>query len=201
MTDERRREIVYATLELAAENGLGTVSMQQIADKVGIRKASLYNHFSSRDEIVETMYDILRQASKERGSITVDYEVLVSNGSMKDILLNAVDSYQRIVNDPQMSQFYKIVMSERPISKMASEIMVKETRTMIDATRRLFDALNRQGLASFDDIDAVAFSFSMTVHSIIDYQMDLAQAGMDADADMLERFIEGFCRTYGTKKE
>ena len=47
--NDRRNEIVFATLELAAENGLGSVSMQQIANKIGITKASLYNHFSSRD--------------------------------------------------------------------------------------------------------------------------------------------------------
>ena len=41
----RRNEIIQATLALAADNGLGTVSMQQIADRVGITKASLYNHF------------------------------------------------------------------------------------------------------------------------------------------------------------
>ena len=50
--NDRKNEIIKATLELAAESGLGTVSMQQIASKVGITKASLYNHFSSRDEIV-----------------------------------------------------------------------------------------------------------------------------------------------------
>ena len=39
--NDRKNEIIKATLELAAENGLGTVSMQQIASKVGITKASL----------------------------------------------------------------------------------------------------------------------------------------------------------------
>ena len=51
----RKEEFVYATLDLAAENGLGTVSMQQIAPKVGITKASLYNQFSSKEEIVSAM--------------------------------------------------------------------------------------------------------------------------------------------------
>ena len=57
----RKQDIIQATLELAAENGLGTVSMQQIADRVGITKASLYNHFSSREKIVEEMYEQLRE--------------------------------------------------------------------------------------------------------------------------------------------
>ena len=75
--NDRKNEIIKATLELAAENGLGTVSMQQIASKVGITKASLYNHFSSRDEIVEEMYTVLRDMSKKKAAVCgVDYNKL-----------------------------------------------------------------------------------------------------------------------------
>ena len=34
----RKEEIIYATLELASEYGLKSVSLSQIADKIGIRK-------------------------------------------------------------------------------------------------------------------------------------------------------------------
>ena len=62
---DRKSEIIYAALELASEKGLGTISMQQIADKVGITKASLYNHYSSKDEIVNAMYHYLRDNLNE----------------------------------------------------------------------------------------------------------------------------------------
>ena len=62
----RKEEIIIATLELAAEKGLGTVSMAQIADKIGIKKASLYNHFKSKEEIIEQMYVYLRQQAKQQ---------------------------------------------------------------------------------------------------------------------------------------
>ena len=42
MSDTRKKEIILATLELAANKGLGNVSMNMIADKVGIKKPSLY---------------------------------------------------------------------------------------------------------------------------------------------------------------
>ena len=56
MSDTRKKEIIMATLELTANKGLGNVSMNMIADKVGIKKPSLYNHFASKEELVETMY-------------------------------------------------------------------------------------------------------------------------------------------------
>ena len=194
---DRKNEIVYATLELATENGLGAVSMQKIADRVGITKASLYNHFSSKDEIVDAMYLTLREASKQRASVgPVDYDALVSEGSMAEILLRAVLSYRDIVHDPQMKMFYRIVMSERAISPAASEIMVRETQTMIDATERLFEAIQRKGLAAFADLRVAAFSFAMAIHSIIDYEFDLSSAGMDSGKDMIGGYINEFCRMY-----
>ena len=194
---DRKNEIVYATLELASENGLGAVSMQKIADRVGITKASLYNHFSSKDEIVDAMYLTLREASKQRASVgPVDYDALVSEGSMAEILLRAVLSYRDMVRDPQMMMFYRIVMSERAISPAASEIMVRETQTMIDATERLFEAIQRKGLAAFADLKVAAFSFAMAIHSIIDYEFDLSSAGMDSGQDMIGGYINEFCRMY-----
>ena len=41
---ERKEEIILAALELASENGLQSVSMNQIAEKIRIKAPSLYNH-------------------------------------------------------------------------------------------------------------------------------------------------------------
>ncbi len=77
MGTDRKEEIILTTLELAAEKGLAGVSMSMIADKIGIKKPSLYKHFSSKDEIVEAMYQFLRDKSKENANIKpVDYSIL-----------------------------------------------------------------------------------------------------------------------------
>ena len=200
--NDRKNEIIKATLELAAENGLGTVSMQQIASKVGITKASLYNHFSSRDEIVEEMYTVLRDMSKKKVAVGgVDYNKLGQEASMKDILMGTVGSYRSMVNDPDMFLFYKVIMSERTINKVAAEIMAKETETMINATKSLFYALEVKKIAHFDDPDAAAFSFAMAVHAILDYESDLKFAGLDEKLEMMSGYIEEFCRIYGREEK
>ena len=227
-TKNRRMEIITATLELAAERGLGTVSMQQIAEKVGITKASLYNHFSSRDEIVEAMYGILREASKtQMGSEGINYDSLSPDIPLKAILLESVNSYRKMVSDPRMFQFYKVIMSERSINSAAADIMVKETRTMINATKTLFYALQVKGIADFVNPDVAATSFAMTVHAILDHEFDLMfastsnevgsekkivsgngtgksadgnPAGMPTVGKMMQDYIDEFCRIYSKKQ-
>jgi AcrR family transcriptional regulator len=48
----RRAEITSAAARFFAEQGYHTVGMREIAEAVGMRGASLYNHFSSKEEVL-----------------------------------------------------------------------------------------------------------------------------------------------------
>jgi TetR/AcrR family transcriptional regulator len=50
-SEERRAEIVQVALELAGERGVGNVSTQAIADRVGIAQPTVFRHFKTRDAI------------------------------------------------------------------------------------------------------------------------------------------------------
>lgn len=198
---DRKEEIILATLELAAQNGLRTVSMQQIADKVGIKKASVYNHFASREEIVEAMYVFLREMSaKNTGAANMDIGKLIDEHSLKEILMLTVGSYRNMSTTPQMYMFYKIIMSERSMDKAAAEIMATETKKMVQATTMLFYALQAKGKVEIKNIEVAAFSFAMGIHSIIDYECDLQQIGSDEGNHLMENYIDEFCYMYGKKE-
>ncbi len=49
--EERRKEIVQATMDLAAEQGIKRVTTQAIADRVGIAQPTVFRHFKTRDAI------------------------------------------------------------------------------------------------------------------------------------------------------
>ena len=198
---DRRAEIIYATLELAAENGLRAVSMQQIADRVGIKKASVYNHFSSRDEIIEAMYSFLRERSKAGlSSGGLDLEELFSGRTLKEILMLTVGNYKKMSTSPEMLTFYKIIMSERSLDKSAAEIMAAETERMAGATTMLFYALQAKGFVDIKNIETAAYSFAMCINSIINYECDLAQTGRENTRYTTEGFIDEFCRIYGKER-
>ena len=203
----RKSEIIKATLELASEYGLAAVSMNQIAEKLGISKPALYKHFESREEIIKTMYSFLRDQAKQ--SITaseMNLDLLSDKVSLEKILTQMVNAYRNICTNPEMFQFYKIIMSQRTIDVAATEIMVMETKAMIDATKKLFYALQVKKIADFPNPDTAALSFAMSVHSIIDLECDLNQlknanndVGKSIDKNMMKNFISEFCRLYEVK--
>lgn len=173
----RKEEILYATLELAAENGIKGVSMSQIADKVGIKAPSLYNHFKSKDEIIREMYSFLRDRAQAGGSsVPMDFSKLADK-SLEEILLYSVSAYMGIVTDNYMLQFFKVLYSERATNPLAAQIIVEETERMLQSSRNLFYALVVHGKVKNDNIDTAAMTYSLTIHSLIDYRMDMLTAG------------------------
>ena len=56
-TIKTRDKIINAAILLFSDKGYSKVSMRDIAEQVGIKAASLYNHFKSKEEILHSLYD------------------------------------------------------------------------------------------------------------------------------------------------
>ena len=79
MTTENttKKEIFRAALDLFSRNGFAGTSIRMIAREVGIRESSIYNHFKSKEEILQSLIDEYR-------SITVSAK-LISEELLDDI--------------------------------------------------------------------------------------------------------------------
>lgn len=199
---DRKEEIILAALEIASQNGLSGVSMSGIAEKLGIKKPSLYNHFKSKEEIISAMYQYLRDRSKAKLSpAEVDYGELIKGKSAEEVLKLAVSNYENMCGDKEMFAFYKVIYSQRAVDPIAALILAEETRRMTTATKNLFYALKVHKKLQIDDIDTAAVSFAMTVHAVMDYQLDCLSAGETVQKDMLQNYIKWFCKQFGGKNE
>lgn len=52
----RRAEILEAAWDIAAESGLGAVSLHEVARRVGVRQPSLYGYVSSKLDLYDAMF-------------------------------------------------------------------------------------------------------------------------------------------------
>ena len=192
-----------ATLELAANKGLGNVSMNIIADKVGIKKPSLYNHFASKEELVEAMYQFLREEAKKNANVgAIDYTVIFAGKSALEILRMMVGGYFNMNQQEHMLNFYKVIYSERSIQPMAAKILAEETEKMIIATKQLFYAMEVHKLLHFQNADMSAVSFAMTVQGLMDYELDLRSGGCkteNQERNDLDEYLQWFCKENAVK--
>ena len=62
----RKEEIVAEATRLFAERGYEGASMGDLAERVGLRKASLFHHFPSKDVLYATVLDAAHGEREER---------------------------------------------------------------------------------------------------------------------------------------
>lgn len=202
----RKEEILLATIDLASERGLKAVTLSQIAERVGIRKASLYNHFRSKDDILASAYQLLRDKARERAERQATDDVAHPGEGLEAVLLRSFERYGSFVLDEEMLRFFKVLYAERATSPLAAQIMVDETDRMVRQVKGLFYDLAAHGRLRCDDVEMAALSFAMSVHALVDRQMDVLTAeglptsGPDVFGEV-RSYITWFARQMGQSDE
>jgi len=193
-----REKILYSTLALAAENGLGNVSLSMIAERVGIRKATLFSHFKSKEDIIQSLYKCLREQGQKKHNLSMDYDKFVQDKKAEDVLIEVVNNYRHMNAQKDIADFYKFIYSERAINPSAAMIMLTETETMLRQTKNLLAAMKRNDILSFQgkDIELASVIFCLTIHELMDIENDRKVNSLDDYGEEIHNFIIGFCNLY-----
>ena len=114
-----RDEILNVALDMFSVNGYEATSISQIADAVGIRKASLYSHFGSKHDILDSVvesvlkgyaeHSIFANADWNDPEFTKDKEGMAAEDAAK--MIQAQVRY--IVHDPDISRGRKLLLIEQ----------------------------------------------------------------------------------------
>ena len=138
-----REKILCDMLELAVQKGLGVASLSMIAEKVGIRKATIYSHFQFKDEMIQSLYAYLREKVEKKPPVALNYDAHLQGKKAEAVLTHAVESYMEMNAQKEMEDLYKFIYSERAINPSAAMIMLSESETMLRRTRALFEAMEK----------------------------------------------------------
>ena len=141
-----RDEILKVALDLFSVNGYEATSISQIADAVGIRKASLYSHFSSKQEILDnvvaavlTGYDnhsVFANTNWDDPEFTRDKQ----GTTAEDAAVMIQDQVRRILHDPAISKGRKMLMIEQFRNKELADL---QTRVNYEDVMRYFEGMIR----------------------------------------------------------
>ncbi len=131
-TAERRTEIVTAAARIFADQGYAAVGMRDVAEAIGIRGASLYHHFTSKEEI---LYAICLTVTRE--PVEQNLPLLDAAGTPSERLAALVRAHIRHLLHRRVE--YLVGQHERPA-------LIPEHRAEIDGylhyyNRRVRDVL------------------------------------------------------------
>ncbi len=115
--DAPRQRILDAALELLAEHGVEGTSLQQVADRVGLHKSTLFHHFKSKDELVTEVFRGLGERLLKRLE-----PILAEDPPRFESLLAALDaSVEHFADEPAAGRLLmRLMVTSRGLPVAAS---------------------------------------------------------------------------------
>lgn len=144
---DTKNEILLAAVELFAEKGYRETSMRDIAKSAGIRPASIYNHYASKELIMETLLEFYLERMEYFYKYLNEVTLYVTEGKdLETVLQQLMLSYEP---DEKllMYQLTRIVHHEQFHFEQAAEALIGEGyRKYMLAHAAFFDRLSDAGL-------------------------------------------------------
>lgn len=200
-----KQEILEAALDLFSVQGFKATSVSQIADAVGIRKASMYSHFESKQEILDALlqevsvqYDrhsIFARSDWNDPSFFKDKHALSPDAALSLIL----EHIRYILHDPKVSKSRKMLTIEQFQNPVLKSLQTKHNYT--DVMRYftgMISFLIDQGTLSGRDPEIMAAQFALPISVWINL-CDREPEREDAVMELIRRHVRQFFQLYRPK--
>ena len=189
-----RERILDETLTLFAENGYDGTSVEQIAEKVGIKAPSLYNHFKGKEDILNALIDMAEAR----------YEEFFGSGrqigklpeSKEEFIRSAIQRVSFTMHDPMIRKMRKFLVREQFRNERFAEITTKH---QLDGVQGMYASIikgmMRKGLFKEDDPELLATEVTAPVALWISKADRQPQCGQEC-MEKIERHVRHFCDVY-----
>lgn len=197
-----KQDILIAALKLFSAKGYEATSISQIAEAVGIRKASLYSHFSGKQDILDSLLsDILDKYEKRSifsradwsdSSFTKD----MHNMTREDVTQLVLGHVQYILHDPYISSGRRLLTIEQFQNPQMAEMQTKQSYSdILQYFTALMRFLTSKGMLADEDPEIMAAQLCFPVSVWI----NLCDREPEREAEvmnLIRRHIQQFFRIY-----
>ncbi len=189
-----KERILDEALMLFSENGYDGTSVEQIAEKVGIKAPSLYKHFKSKEDILNAIIDNAEARYEE--SFGSEKRIGRLPESKEEFVRITMDRISFTMHDPMIRKIRKFLVQEQFRSERLAAITTKhQLDGLLGMYTKIIEGLMNEGLFREDDPAILAAEITAPVVLWIakaDRQPQYEQEIMDS----IEKHIRHFCDVY-----
>ena len=197
-----REEILEAALDLFSVNGYEATSISQLADAVGIRKASLYSHFANKQDILDTIVEVVLKGYADHSIFARadwdDPEFTKDKTGMKaeDVAKLVQGQLRYILHDPQISRSRKMLTIEQFRNSELAELQTKQNyENVLHYFSGMMRFLIREGTLINADTEIMAAQFSSPITVWINL-CDREPEREDEVMDLVRKHVMQFFEIY-----
>ncbi len=107
-----KERILDAAIDLVSRKGFDAMSIREIAREVGIRESSIYNHFKSKDEILDTIIDYFIMELSRSDLDELPMEDLLAQYGPEGFMNMGGRAYLESINRPRIIKIWRIISIE-----------------------------------------------------------------------------------------
>lgn len=197
-----REKIIFESLRLFSEKGYNGVSMREIASAVGIKGASIYNHFKSKEtifeeifQVVSTRFDSYASAINIPVKSEQDAVELYLNISEEQLLQIAEALFMFMTRDEYIVMFRKLLISEQNNSALAAKYLKEYyIEAPVKYQTEIFKGIQKQGGFKGFDPEIMALHFYSPIYYIL-IQNDLDHSN-EKHLEMIKKHVHTFYKLY-----
>ena len=156
-----KEQIIKSVLDASFYKGASKISLSDVASGLGIKKASLYNHIESRDEMFANVFDYCEIFLGKLKFIPDDIETVASRYSSQTVLKGIMKRRFRMHQKPPLLQIYFFTQSQKYFDIRAQQIVKAQHERLALQIKEVLQVLSRcgKGKADTSELDAVATWF------------------------------------------
>lgn len=191
-----KQEILDAALDLFSRQGYEATSISSIAEAVGIKKASLYSHYSSKQSILDALVkNVLEQYDEKSVMAKPDKARMPENADEAVKMIQGQISY--ILHDPVISKARKMLTIEQFQNEKLSKLLTRQNYSdVMNFFNVMIDRLIETGVLKNGDSKIMAAQFCLPVSAWLNV-MDRDADSEDEIMNLIERHIREFFKVYG----
>jgi AcrR family transcriptional regulator len=120
-----KERIFDVSLDLFSQKGFDAVSVREIAREVGIRESSIYNHYKSKEAILDAIIDYFKSELSQSGLPEEEDAALMEQGP--EVFFNVgASAYINQINTPQMEKIWRLISIETYHNQKIRDFFKKE---------------------------------------------------------------------------
>ena len=173
--ENTKQKIIETALTLFSERGYDAVSVGEIAEAVGIKAPSLYNHYQSKQAIFDAIVETTAlQYEKDTGRIDIhvqraaaDVPMLMTIGE-EELFEKVRQIFDYSLHNDNIRKFRKMMTIEQFRSPSLGELYTRRfSERLVDYHAEIFRSLIAAGVIYGGDTNALALMYVAPVITLI----------------------------------
>lgn len=149
-------DIIKSLLDKSFLQSAGATSLSDVAGRLNIKKASLYNHFNGREAIVSGAMSSCAEYIEAINFIPQDLEGVTTKYPVETVLKGIINRYFKMHEKSPLFQIYTFVESQKYFDQRAAKVVKDEYNKFVEQTTLVFSSLaqkNKINLKSQNPVD------------------------------------------------